>query len=62
MMKETSVLSNHMRIDKAGYICGATDFVQETDKEDGATLMVVDEASHTVIGYYMAYNGYWNEL
>lgn len=60
-MKEISVLSNHNRIDKAGYICGETEFVQETDAEDGAQLVVIDEASHKISRTAIAYNGYWND-
>ncbi|MCR5256090.1 MAG: hypothetical protein K6D96_09230 [Acetatifactor sp.] len=44
------------------YMCSTTEFEQGTDFEDGTKLMVVNESSHTVVGYYMAFNGYWNEM
>lgn len=46
---------------KPTYICSKTDFTAQTDKEDGCELQVIDESSHTVTGYYIAFNGYWNE-
>lgn len=55
-------LSNFNRIDKPSYICALTDFMTDTDAEDGSILMVVDEANHVVSGYHVAFNGQWNEL
>ena len=44
------------------YICSTTDFVQATDAPDGSSLVVVDETSHAVSSYYIAFNGYWCSL
>lgn len=43
------------------YICGDSEFTLTTDAKDGSNLEVVNEVTHKVIGYYVAYNGYWNE-
>lgn len=53
---ENGALNKHV----PSYICSTAEFVVETDKPDGAELQVIDESSHTVSGYYVAYNGYWN--
>ena len=54
--------SNVNNLDGTGYICSSTEFAQATTVPDGSTLTVVDESSHTVTGYYIAFNGYWNQL
>lgn len=61
-MKQVSELNNITIADKPTYMCSSTEFAQATDAADGSTLMVVDETTHKVTGYYQAYNGYWNEL
>lgn len=43
------------------YVCSLTEFEQTTNAPDGSNLEVVDESIHKVVGYYMAFNGYWNE-
>ncbi len=61
-MTQVSELNNITIAEKPTYMCSATEYEQETEAADGSTLMVVDETSHKVTGYYMAFNGYWNEL
>jgi len=60
-MKKTTEVSNFSNLDKASYVCSTTEFTQTTDAEDGSMLEVVDESTHTVVKYCLAYNGYWNE-
>lgn len=61
-MNGITEISNYNRIDKDTMVCSKTEFTQTTDKPDGTILMVIDEGTHTVDGYYIAYKGYWNEL
>lgn len=44
------------------YICSTAEFEQETKAPDGASLVVVNESTHAVDNYYIAYKGYWNTL
>lgn len=44
-----------------GYICNTAEFQVETDKADGSELQVVDESTHKVVSYHIAYNGHWNK-
>lgn len=60
MMKLIEFESGAQNIHAPSYVCSQTDFVQTTDVADGAELQVVDESAHKVVGYYMAFNGYWN--
>lgn len=60
-MKQTSRLGNLTLVEKETYVCSSTEFNQVTTCEDGCQLEVVDESTHKVVGYYLAYNGYWNE-
>lgn len=43
------------------YLCSTTEFTITTNKEDGSELQVIDETTHKVVKYCIAYNGYWNE-
>lgn len=47
---------------KPSYMCSLAEFTTATTEEDGTILLVVDEASHAVTKYCIAYNGNWNEL
>lgn len=62
MMKTYERLEGQFHDAAPSLICSTTDFTQTTTQPDGATLMVVDESSHTVTGYYVAYNGFWNVM
>lgn len=44
------------------YICSKDEFIQDTGAEDGSTLVVIDEDTHTVDSYCIAFNGKWNYL
>lgn len=44
------------------YACAKSAFVRQTDKPDGSTLVVVDEAAHKVDRYCFAFNGFWTDL
>ena len=60
-MKKTSEQASLSMIEKESYVCSTTEFKQETTVDDGCQLEVVDESTHKVVGYYLAYHGYWNE-
>lgn len=49
------------KIKNEAYFCSLDEFKQETDKENGSLLNVVDESTHKVVGCYVAYNGFWNK-
>lgn len=61
-MKTIENNNGNARKNGIGYMCNSAEFTRETDKADGASLMVVDENSHKVTGIYVAYNGYWNDF
>lgn len=63
-MVKTTKWGNISVIEKDSYICSTTEFTPETDVEDGCQLEVVDETAtpmRKVVGYYVAYHGYWCE-
>lgn len=51
-----------LNINAPSYLCSSTEFEATTDATDGSVLMVVNESSHAVEKYCIAFNGYWNEL
>ncbi len=51
-----------LNINAPSYLCSTAEFEATTEVPDGSVLMVIDESSHTVNKYCIAYNGYWNEL
>lgn len=54
--------SKYRSVGKPPYMCKSTEFSAKTEKEDGSSLIVVDDGSHKVAGYYIAFNGYWCSL
>jgi len=54
-------ISSYGLVEQSGYICSVSEFELETTADDGAELQVVDETSHKVVSYHIAYNGYWNK-
>lgn len=63
-MKNTTKVGNMAMIEQLSYICDKKEFTSETDKPDGCQLEVVDDlpdGGKKVVGYYVAYNGYWYE-
>lgn len=61
-MKTYENNNGNMSLNANGNICSLTEFVRETDEEDGTTLMVVNESSYTVDRYCVAFNGHWIDL
>lgn len=61
MIKLIEHESGTQNFHSASYICSTADFVAETDMPDGTELQVVNESTHKVEKYCVAYNGYWNE-
>lgn len=55
-------MSGHTPQSVGQYICSETEFERETDKPDGASLAVVDEATDKVSKYCIAYHGRWRDL
>ena len=50
-----------LEISGTSSICSTEEFQVETTQDDGSMLEVVDESTHEVVGYYIAYHGYWNK-
>lgn len=42
-------------------IFALNEFVETTTEADGTECQVVDTVNHTVVGYYLAYEGHWNK-
>lgn len=61
-MNDFELKSGNINKGQPSYICSTSEFVQTTDAENGSNLIVVNESTHKVENYYIAYNGYWNEL
>lgn len=60
-MKRYEQEEGSLNIHAPSYVCSTAEFEQTTTAPDGSNLEVVDENTHKVVGYYLAYNGYWNE-
>lgn len=61
-MTKYEVNQGNVNFNQPSYICAKTEFTQTTDAEDGSVLIVVDETTHTVDKYCIAFNKNWNEL
>lgn len=61
LMKNTTKVGNMAMIEQLSYVCSLDEYTPETDKPDGCQLEVVDETTHKVVKYCLAYHGYWNE-
>lgn len=61
MEKLIELESGTMNMHAPCYVCSTDEFQVATDKADGSELQVVDESTHTVVNYYIAYKGYWNK-
>lgn len=62
MIKRVSNSATGGMVEAPTYICSTSDFVVSTDAVDGSTLMVVDTSTHVINKYYIAFDGYWNEV
>lgn len=60
-MKRISTFGKGGQAEINSYICSTTEFEQETDCVDGSELQVVDETTHKVVSYHIAYHGHWNK-
>lgn len=60
-MKKIEERNGTVNLGTMGYICSVDEFTVETTAPDGSELQVVDESTHTVVSYHIAYKGYWNK-
>lgn len=61
-LKKIEQNDGNLHINPDGLMVSSAEFVRETTEEDGAYLMVIDEATDKVVKYCIAFNGRWRDL
>ena len=60
-MTKIEINDGRLHVNPDGNMVSNAEFVRETTEEDGAYIMVVDEATDKVVKYCVAFKGRWRD-